>query len=488
MRSFYHFFRQAWHVINPDKTYVDGKHIEVICNHLELVATRRIKRLLINIPPRLGKSSLISVAFPAWVWLHKPSEQFLCASYVSQFSYRDSRMCRHLIQSPWYQRNWKSKFSLLKDQNTKGRFDNTRGGYRIATSSKGSTTAEGGGIIIVDDPNNAKDASSEVDREGRIDWWTQVLSTRVNDPKNDAIVVVQQRVHERDVSGFIIANDEDDQWTKLILPMEYEASRKCVTYVDGEKYWEDWRTEDGELLWPSRIGENEINGLKHSLGSYGYAGQYQQRPSPTSGGILKREWFRKYQKKQFPEFKLIIQSWDTAFSDKPTASYSACTTWGLFKDTDDIMRVVLISAWRGRVNYPELRKRAKRLYDNINDTGDTVPNSYISPHRVIVEKKATGDPLIRDLQLAGVTNAIGYLPKGDKETRVQRISALIEGGYVYVQSVIADPERLPRWTDEFVEACVLFPNAESNDYVDSMTQVLQYLVDNNGLRPDTAKI
>ena len=200
------------------KEFTDGKHIKAICDHLQWVAERKIRKLLINLPPRHGKSSIIAVAFPAWLWLQNPAEEFLCASYVAQFSYRDSRKCRALMQSPWYQQNWGHKFRLLKDQNTKGRFDNNKYGYRIATSSGGSVTAEGGSIILVDDPNSAADNTSIVEREGRIEWWTQVMSTRMNDKKNDCMVVVQQRIHEKDVSGFILANDEDNEWTKPILP------------------------------------------------------------------------------------------------------------------------------------------------------------------------------------------------------------------------------------------------------------------------------
>lgn len=481
-RSFYEFLKQAWPTIHGGKKFVDGKHIKVICDHLQLVAERKIKKLLINIPPRFGKSTIISVAFPAWCWLHNPSEEFLCASYVAQFALRDSRKCRALIQSLWYQKNWGDRFRLLKDQNTKSRFDNTQKGFRFSTSSKGSVTAEGGSIIIVDDPNSAYDNSSIVEREGRIEWWTQVLSSRLNDRKNDCIIVVQQRIHEKDVSGYILSNDEDKDWVKLILPMEYEESRKCRTYVNGELFWEDPRTFEGELLWPDRFGEKEIKDARNTLGSYGYAGQYQQRPSPAAGGIIKKAWFKKWIMPTYPQFEHVMLSCDPGISDSPIASYSACTTCGVFFDDNDIYNVILLSMWRDRVGFPDLRQRLIRMSKDYKDTG-THKNLYPAVYKVdsiLIEAKATGDPLIRELRLAGVP-AIGYEPKGNKSSRVQRIAHLIENGLIWLPTNIKDKDKLLPWADEFLDAVASFPNAESRDLVDSMTQAFSKLRDSNML-------
>lgn len=187
--SLYEFFKQAWPIMEGDKEFIDGWHIQTICEHLEAVSNREIRNLLINIPPRCSKSSLVSIAFPAWRWIHKSSEQFLYASYALSLALRDSVKCRRLILSPWYQERWGNIFKLVGDQNTKGRFDNTGTGYRLATSSGSAATGEGGSMLITDDPNNALDGESEVQRERKIDWWTGVWSTRLNDKKMTVVLL-----------------------------------------------------------------------------------------------------------------------------------------------------------------------------------------------------------------------------------------------------------------------------------------------------------
>jgi phage terminase large subunit-like protein len=480
--SLHEFIKQAWHVIEGDKEFIDGWHIQAICEHLEAVANRQIKNLIINIPPRSCKSSLVSIAFPAWVWLHNPNEQFLYASYALSLSLRDSVKCRRLISSPWYQERWGKKYQLLDDQNTKSRFDNTRNGYRIASSAGGSITGEGASMLFCDDPNNSLDGDSEVQRENKIDWWTQVWSTRLNDKKNDCRVVIQQRIHERDITGYIMDHDDLNEWTKLILPMEFEEKRKSRTVVlpttEGQ-IWEDPRVKEGQLLWPERIDEEGLKSLKQALGSsYAIAGQLQQRPSPEAGGIIKKSWFKWWKDTTPPDIQFVLQSWDTAFSSGKKSAYSACTTWGVFYDHNYIENVILLSMWRGRVEYTELREIAKRLYFDYRDTGkERNPKFKGRPiDMCLIEAKASGDPLIRDLALAGISaapfNPSGY---GDKNKRVNFITPLIEGERVWLPARPPSYDTLLPFADEFLEAVACFPNLESNDLVDTMSQALTKL-------------
>jgi predicted phage terminase large subunit-like protein len=480
--SFYAFLKQAWPWIEGNIPFVDGWHISCICEHLEAVSLRQIKNLLINIPPRCSKSSIISVAFPAWCWLHNSHERFMYASYALSLSLRDSVKCRRLILSPWYQERWGHIFKLVGDQNTKGRFDNTSTGYRIATSSGSAATGEGGSILITDDPNNA--GESEVQRENKIDWWTGVWSTRLNDKKNDCRIVVQQRIHERDITGFILSHDDLNEWTKLILPMEFEKKRKASTIIlptTNGKIWEDPRKKEGELLWPARIDEKELKSLKQALGSeYTISGQLQQRPSPETGGIIKKNWFHWWKDVSPPQIEFVIQSWDTALTAKEMSAYSACTTWGVFYDQNHIENVILLSMWRGRIEYPQLREIAKRLYFDYRDTGKE-RNPIFKGRPVdmcLIEAKASGDPLIQDLATAGI-RAIPFVPNkyGDKIQRVRLITPLIEGGRVWLPARAPKYDILLPYADEFLESIACFPNAESRDLVDTMAQALLKLKD-----------
>jgi predicted phage terminase large subunit-like protein len=223
----YTFLKNAWKYIDSSD-FTDGWPIQAVADHLQSVADGDIKRLIINIPPRCAKSSLTSVAFPAWVWAQPwsghtsgPGIQFLHASYAQQLSLRDSVKCRRLIESPWYQSMWGDRFSLTSDQNTKTRFDNNKGGSRLSTSVGSALTGEGGNIIVVDDPNAAQEAFSEASIYNTIEWWDSALSTRLNDPKHGSFVVIQQRLSEEDLTGHILSKDMGE-WTHLCYDFKTE--------------------------------------------------------------------------------------------------------------------------------------------------------------------------------------------------------------------------------------------------------------------------
>jgi len=229
--SLYLFLRAAWKHIDPSP-WVDGWPIEAVAEHLQAVADGDIRRLIINIPPRMGKSSITSVAFPAWVWAQEertatsgPGVQFLHASYAEKLSMRDSVKCRRLIESAWYRRFWGDRFRLNADQNTKHRFSNDKGGERLITSISGTATGEGGSIIIIDDPNAANEAFSEATVAYTIDWWDQTIATRLNDPKTGAFVIIQQRLAEDDLTGHILEQDRGE-WTHLCYDRETEILTK----------------------------------------------------------------------------------------------------------------------------------------------------------------------------------------------------------------------------------------------------------------------
>jgi hypothetical protein len=487
--SLYEFYKQALPVIDGSGYFSDEWFMRVIAEHLENVYYRKITKLLINVPPRLGKTSLISIAFPVWVWIHNPNEKFLCSSITSDLSLDIADKSRMLLMSDWFKSRWGDRFKLRADQNAKGYFVNDKNGYRYSTSVTSAVIGRGGNILICDDPN-AVGGESEVIRDATNRWWSLKWFNRIilSDISPTCRVLVQQRGDELDVSGNIIANDINNEWVKLILPLEFEKDYVIPTsylpdFVDDtllpdyKSIWQDIRTEEGELL-TERMNLMEVEQLKKELGSYDYAAIYQQRPAPLEGGIIKKHWFRVYKSRQLPRFEYIVQSWDTALTAKQNSAYSACTTWGIFRDAKDNTNVMLLSCWRDRLEYPELRERVKRLSVNYMDTSN-VPikyNPFYNPDMIVIEAKASGDPLIADLNRAGVY-AEPFVPNqhGDKLQRVRLITPLIEGGMVWLPIDVEnsiDIYEPASFAKDFVNEVAYFPNPRSLDYVDTMTQAL----------------
>jgi hypothetical protein len=269
--SLYEFFKQSWHVIEGHTEFVDEWYLKEISKSLEDCYHRKIKNLLINLPPRKGKTNLISIAFPVWVWLHNPEEKFICASYTNSLALKISDKSKLLIESEWFQNNWGDRFKLRRDQNSKSYFANNKTGYRMSTSAGSFITGSGGSIIIVDDPNDPS-GESEITTERVNVWWSQKMFNRVNDARTAVRIVVQQRSQsENDISGNIIKNDIENQWLKYILPMEYESTIKSN--------FNDKRKVEGELL-SCRDTPEIVRQLKREMGTAGYAAQYQPRPAP----------------------------------------------------------------------------------------------------------------------------------------------------------------------------------------------------------------
>jgi predicted phage terminase large subunit-like protein len=487
--SFYEFCKQAWHLIEGDNPFVESWASGAICEHLQAVIERQIRFLIVNAPPRIGKSTILSVFLCPWAWIEHCDERFLYSSYSHNLSMRDSVRARRIIQSDWYNRRWGSQYNLIDDQNTKIKFDNTKSGTRMCTSQNSSTTGEGGSLLILDDPNAASDMNSDVVRESRNLWHDSTWSTRMNNPKRDCRIIMQQRIHEKDITGHVISNDIDGMYTKLILPLEYESSRKCKTIIlpsTKGKIWEDPRKLEGELLVPERIGPIELAQLKSGLGSqYRIAGQLQQRPAPEEGGILKKHYFKWWKMSAPPKIEHTIQSWDTALGEKDDHCYSCCTTWGLFYDETKTMNLILLAMWRGKLEYPELRKLAQRLYRNYLDDDIHKPkpsNIKNVPDVVLIEGKSSGLNLIQDFMIAGIT-ATKFNPDkyGDKIGRVRSVSHLLEAGRVWVPAQPPDYHRLRDYADILVTQAATFPAAESRDLVDTMTQVMLRLRDSGYL-------
>lgn len=478
--DFYTFVQQAWPHVEGGKKFSGGWVIQALCEHLEEVFYGRILRLNINIPPRCTKSTCVSVLFPVWCWIKQPSLQLLTMSYLERLAIRDNVKSRRLIKSKWFQARWGDRFALALDQDEKTRVDNMQGGYRVTAGLDSGITGDGGDILIIDDGNNVKD-QGDVALDNALDVYQNVLPTRYNNFKTGRLINVQQRTAMRDISGYIEAH-EKDEFVRLILPMEYEEERKCTTVplksTNGLP-WTDPRTEEGELLVPDRIGPRELARLKKSLGSeYAIAGQLQQRPAPAEGGMIKRAWFQRWEQPDPPAIRFIIQAWDTATSEKAKSSYSACTTWGIFKDDHQHDSLILLSVWRKKVEFPDLYKAVQRMTrDYRATTDDRIINPRYAPDLVLVEEKSSGIQLIQTFNKTGIT-LVGWRPDkyGDKIERVRRVTHLLEAGRVYVPYRAPDYTKPRQYADFLISQCAVWPKGDSRDLVDTMSCVLQRVI------------
>lgn len=478
--SLYDFVKSSWDIVEPGTPFVDGWHIRVVCDHLQAAIEGKIRNLIINMPPRHCKSLLIAVFFPMWVWVTRPEYRWLFASYSGNLSMRDSLKCRRLVQSAWYQERWGSTVKLISDQNVKQFFETDRFGYRFATSVGGTTTGMGGNAIVIDDPHSAMEAQSDTIREGVLEWFDQAMSTRLNDPKTGIRIIVMQRLHARDLSGHLLAQGG---WEHLVLPAEFDGVRRKTSL--GEY---DPRTKQGELLWPELYDAKALAPIKAALGTYGTAGQLQQRPAPAGGGIIKVAEVKLWPaEKQLPPLSYLVQSYDTAFSEKTQNDPSACTVWGITQYNKRTI-AILMDAWTEHLAYPDLRAR---MIDDWNDLyggdPDDVQNRPKKSDLMLIEAKASGQSLLQDLRQANLP-VRGYNPgKADKITRAHSIAPLVESGCIYVMESKKRPGKPVSWAKMVLDQLEVFPAGEHDDIVDTVTQALIYLRDTGFLELDVAE-
>jgi predicted phage terminase large subunit-like protein len=439
------FARVTWQLVEPNDTYVHNWHIDAMAEHLEAVYRKEIRNLIINVPPRHMKSLMVSVLFPSWVWSTEPGSRWLNSSYAQDLSLRDALKMRRIVESKWYREFFIVDWQLSDDQNKKEKFENTRGGYRISTGVGGKATGEGGDYICVDDPHNASEANSAASRKTVREWWKGTMSSRSMDPKTVRKIVIMQRLHEEDLCGMLL---EQDNWESLILPTEYDGKRSKTSVQ-----WEDPRKQRGELLWPARLGKGELAEAKKELGSKQFVGQHQQRPAPEGGKIIKREWWR-YWKVRPTEWDILITSWDLNVEEGENNAFTVGQAWA--KRGPDYF---LLGQVREQCGF----NRQLVMFDSFH--GHSFPNT----NGKVVEKKANGAPLIASVKKRH-SGVIPWDPKGSKEARAEAISPIVEAGNVY----LPDPEQYP-WVEDYLYEWGVFPNGKYADQVDTTTQAIIYL-------------
>ncbi len=444
-RSLLEFVKQGWRWVEP-KDFASGWHIEAVVEHLEAVSAGQIHRLIINIPPRHMKSLAVAVFWPAWHWLSDPGHRWLFASYAQSLSLRDSVKCRRLVQSPFYKeliRQFQPRFRLTGDVNNKVRWENNMGGVRLAASVEGALTGEGGDDIIVDDPHNIIEGESAVQRQRVLDWWDYSMSTRLNNPKTGAYVIIMQRVHENDLTGHLLET-QGRKWEHLKLPARYEGQKIISTSLRTE----DPRTEIDEPLWPDQYGDAELRELEGQLGAYGTAGQLQQRPAPKTGGMFDVRPLMANMIKQVPKTAIArsVRYWDKA-GTAGAGCFSAGVLIHELRDRTYVIADVVAGQWGAL-------EREQRIKTTAQLDGRNV--------RIWVEQEPGSGG--KESAEASIRNLAGFICKADrvtgsKESRAEPFAAQVSAGNVSI---------LERdWTKDYVEEMELFPVGKYKDRIDA---------------------
>lgn len=444
-RSFAEFVKMAWPVLEPASELKWGWSLDAICEHLEAVTKGDIKRLLMNVPPGCMKSLLTGVLWPAWEWgpQGRPGMRYLGTAHKQDLAVRDNLKCRRLIQSDWYQQRWPLK--LTGDQNAKTKFENDYTGFREAMAFT-SMTGSRGDRVILDDPLSVDHANSEADLKAAELTFTEALPTRVNNDES-AIVVIMQRLNEKDTSGIII--ERDLGYTHLCLPMRFEEERRCTTSIG----FTDPRIYDGELLFPERFPEESVASLEKTMGSYASAGQLQQRPAPREGGMFKKSWFNPV--KAVPVGTTFVRGWDLAATEGG-GDYTAGVKIGRYPNG----RFVIAGVEREQFSAAKVEKLIK---DIAAQDGYVVRISLPQDPGQAGKQQAS----YYVLQLAGYT--VKATPEsGAKTDRANPLAAQAEAGNVDI--LIGD------WNEAFLSELCIFPNGKYDDQVDGASRAFNTLI------------
>jgi predicted phage terminase large subunit-like protein len=442
--DFADFAQRCFRELNPLVALAMNWHVEIMAAKLTAVYRGEIRRLIVNVPPRYLKSLLGSVAFPAWCLGRQPGTQILCVSYAQDLADKLARDCRRIVMSDWYQRAFPTRLSAQRQ--AVGEFETTQQGCRLATSVGGVLTGRGADIIIIDDPLKPEEALSQAQRRAANEWYDHTLYSRLNDKQKGAIVLIMHRLHEDDLVGHVLAQED---WEVVRFPAIAEEDETfAVETVWGPRHFTRRR---GEALHPEREPPAMLEQIRRTIGEYNFAGQYQQAPSPLGGGLVKQAWFRHYAASELPQtFERVVQSWDTANKATELSDFSVCTSWGIAgKD------LYLIDVLRRRMEYPELKRSVREQYERFR------------PSAVLIEDKASGTQLIQELIREGLYAVTRYQPQCDKVMRMHAQTAMIENGFVRL------PERAP-WLASYLHELTVFPNGKHDDQVDSTAQMLDW--------------
>ena len=424
--NFLNFVKHVW------PQFIEGSHHKIIAEKFNDIANGKIKRLIINMPPRHTKSEFASNLLPAWMVGRKPDLKIIQTTHTTELAIRFGRKAKTLIDSPEYQQIFKTR--LREDSQAAGKWETEQGGEYYAAGVGSAITGRGADLLIIDDPHSEQDALNAAALEKAYEWYTSGPRQRLQ--PGGAIVVVMTRWSTKDLTGALMKSQKEiksDKWEVIEFPAIMPS---------------------GEPVWPEFWKLEELEGVKASLSVPKWNAQWMQDPTSEEGSIIKRDWWKVWESETIPPLKHVIQSYDTAFLKKETADYSAITTWGVFYPNDDSgPNLILLDALKDRYEFPELRRVALEQYQ------------YWKPETVVIESKASGLPLTYELRKMGIP-VVNFSPsKGqDKHARVNAVAPLFESGVIWA------PEE--KYAEEVIEECAAFPYGDHDDLVDSTTQAV----------------
>jgi len=426
-KDFMSFVKYVW----PD--FIEGAHHKIYAEKLQAVADGKIKRLIINMPPRHTKSEFASYLFPTWLMGRDPTKKIIQATHTAELAVGFGRKVKNLIENEDF-RDIFPDVKLAVDAKASGRWSTNAGGEYYAVGVGGALAGRGADLAIIDDPVSEQDALSATALDSIYEWYTSGPRQRLQ--PGGSIIIVMTRWSIRDLTAKVLSKQSEkgsDKWDIVEFPAIMPS---------------------GKSLWPEYWKLEELEGVKASIPVGKWNAQYMQNPTAEEGAIIKREWWQKWEKEDPPECNYIIQSYDTAFSKSDRADYSAVTTWGIFTESEsNEEHIMLLDAVKGRWEFPQLKEEANELY------------KLYDPDMVLIEQKGSGMPLTQELRRMGIPVTPFTPSRGaDKFTRMHSCAPVFESGMVWC------PET--NFADEVMEECASFPNGEHDDLADSMTQAI----------------
>src|SRR5574344_1029637 len=380
--DFKSFVRKVFLEVSPNAQYLDNWHIDVICQELENILSGKNNRLIVNIPPRYMKSIICSIAYPAFILGKNPKATIIAVSYNDDLAQKLASDCKRVVESTWYKELFPGT-KLSKNKKAISDFETTKGGGRFSTSVNGTLTGRGADFLIIDDPIKPEDANSDLIRKKTNDWYGSTLYSRLNDKNNGKIIVIMQRLHEEDFTGYLL--ETDSRFKHVRLPAIAEEDE--IWQINNKPVLR----KKGEALHPEREDISKLFESKQQMGEYSFAGQYQQNPAPIEGKINKKKWIKFYNRGEL--FKAlqngsvkiyqISQSWDTASKIEQNNDYSVCLT--VLRDAKN--KIYVLDCFRKKLEFPDLVRNVKRLHDEAKIR-------YKHAINVIIEDKNSGTQLI----------------------------------------------------------------------------------------------